>query len=505
MAGKLGKFQTRSFTAFKPGVDNKNHLNSLLRRNPQKASDRMVRIQCSCNKTMASLLNSLPTKTFDTTDEYTWEIIGSSRRNIPLVEARDENGQVVTAASGNVGAGTARFHLVFAEDWFANGEYIVGNLNELYQFRIVKDPTFEGTNTVYEVELAGGNTEGIPAERLLKGERFSIEAAYVEQGLSRKVGDIRFAAPVSMRNEWSTVRIQHKVSGEMMDQKLEIGIPIVRTDANGKETETVETAWMHWVDWQLEWQFNEYKNNALLFGRSNRNANGEYMNFGVSGTAIKTGAGLFEQMEVFNTEYYNEFSLKKLEDALYKLSQAKNLSFSERNFVMKTGEGGARQFNDAVRNALSGWAAIPTDGNASIVQKTTSELHENALKVGYQFTQYLAPNGVKLTVEVDKGYDDDVRNKIPMPGKIGPAFSYRYDIFDLGTMDQPNIFKCAVKNQYDIRGYQWGLRNPFTGETENGNMSYDEDSAVIHKFSQLGICMLDPTRSMSLIPNVLLG
>lgn len=43
----------------------------------------------------------------------------------------------------------------------------------------------------------------------------------------------------------------------------------------------------------------------------------------------------------------------------------------------------------------------------------------------------------------------------------GPAFSYRYDIFDIGTMDQPNIFKVAVKGQNgDFTSYEWGLRNP---------------------------------------------
>ena len=42
---------------------------------------------------------------------------------------------------------------------------------------------------MYKVELAGGNVDGVPAERLLAGERFSIEAAFVERELSRKVGD----------------------------------------------------------------------------------------------------------------------------------------------------------------------------------------------------------------------------------------------------------------------------------------------------------------------------
>ena len=68
-------------------------------------------------------------------------------------------------------------------------EFIVGNMNELYQFRILGDARMEGTNAVYRVELMGGNTDGVPAERLQAGERFSIEAAYVEKELSRKVGD----------------------------------------------------------------------------------------------------------------------------------------------------------------------------------------------------------------------------------------------------------------------------------------------------------------------------
>ena len=50
----------------------------------------------------------------------------SSRRNIPLLEARDEDGLTVNPSDSNytktmVGAGTAPFYLVFAEDWFADG------------------------------------------------------------------------------------------------------------------------------------------------------------------------------------------------------------------------------------------------------------------------------------------------------------------------------------------------------------------------------------------------
>ena len=42
-------------------------------------------------------------------------------------------------------------------------------------------------------------------------------------------------------------------------------------------------------------------------------------------------------MEVANTIYYSDFSLKLIEDALYQLSASK-LDFNEREFVLRTGK-----------------------------------------------------------------------------------------------------------------------------------------------------------------------
>ena len=504
MAGKLGKFQTIGFSHWK-GLTKDNHLGSIFQLAPQKATNLMVQLLAYYRgKTLDTLLSQFPTREFDDDSEYYWDVIGSSRRNIPLVEARDQNGVVITSSSANVGAGTTPFYLVFPEDWFADGEVIVGHLNQVYPFRILGDARMEGSNAVYKVELMGGNVSGCPAERLLVGERFSVEFAPVEKSLSRKVGDVRFSSPVSMRNEWSTIRIQHKVPGNMLNKKLAVGIPVTQATESGKLTKTTMNMWMHLVDWEVEQQFSEYKNNALAFGTSNRNSNGEYMNFGKSGEVIKTGAGLFEQMEVANTMYFNSFSLKLLEDALYELSASK-LDFGDRYFIIKTGERGAIKFHKEVLKTVSGWQTFIIDNSSiKVVDKTQSQLHSNALTAGYQFVEYKAPNGVKVKIDVDPFYDDPVRNKILHP-EGGVAMSYRYDIMYIGSMDQPNIFKCKIKGDTEYRGYQWGFRNPFTGQMNNNTMSFDEDAAVIHRMANLGICVLDPTRTMSLIPAVLQG
>lgn len=501
---KLGKFQMQGFSHWK-GLTLENHLGAIFQTAPQKASNLMVKLLAYYRgKTLETFLSKFPTKEFEDDTEYYWDIIGSTQRNIPLIEARDEDGIVITAASANVGAGTAPFYLVFGEDWFADGEFIVGNLNELYQFRILGNARMEGSNAVYKVELAGGNSTGCPSERLLAGERFSVEAAYVEKELSRKVGDVRFASPVSMRNEWSVVRIQHKVAGSMLNKKLAVGIPMVSETADHKIVSKVADKWMHNVEWEVEQQFQDYKNKALAFGRSNRNGNNEYTNVGKSGGVIKTGAGIFEQSEVANTMFYNKFSLGLLEDALYELSAAK-LDFGDRYFVINTGERGAIQFHKAVLTTVSGWTQFVLDNSSlKVVEKTQSNLHSNALSAGYQFVEYKAPNGVRIKVNVDPFYDDPVRNKILHPNG-GVAMSYRYDIWYIGTMDQPNIFKCKIKGENELRSYQWGLRNPFTGQMGNPYMSFDEDSAIIHRMATLGACVLDPTRTMSIIPSILQG
>ena len=502
MAGKLSKFQIQTFSHWK-GLTKNNHLGGIFQMQPQKATNLMVQLLAWYKgKTLDTFLSQFPTKEFDSDDEYTWDVIGSALRNIPLVEARDADGTILT--SGNAGENGEPFYVVFPEDWFADGEVIVGELNEIYPLRILGDARFEGTNAVYKVELMGGITGGMPVDELVAGKRFSVEYAPVERELSRKVGDIRFASPVSMRNEFTTIRIQHKVPGSMLNKKLAVGIPVTR-ETNGRYVKDTINMWMHDVQWTLEQQWNDYKNNVLAFGRSNRNLNGEYLNIGKSGEVIRMGAGLYEQMEVSNTMPYNTFSLKLIEDALYELSAAK-LGFNERTFVIKTGERGAIQFHKAVLDTVSGWTAFQLQGDGvNLVRKTNSPLHENALTAGFQFVEFQAPNGVKVKIDVDPYYDDPVRNKIQHHNG-GPAFSYRYDIFDIGTMDQPNIFKVAVKGQNgDFTSYEWGLRNPFTGQMGNPYMSHDEDSATIHKMTTTGVCVLDPTRTMSLIPAELVG
>lgn len=449
--------------------------------------------------TLDTLLSKFPTKRFKTSDEYTWNLLSPNKRNYQLLYACDENGSVVTDNNDMIGANQAPFTLVFREDWIWRGATIVGNLNEAYQMVVIDEPKQQGANTAYRVYLSGLNTDGIPAERLLAGEKFSFEANYVEDDMSREVGDLKGQLHTEMRNEFSTVRSKHKVGGKMLDDKLAVTIPIVEADG----TKKVVDRWMLYVDWLFEKEFRDMKNNALAYGVSNRDMNGEYHDFGPSGRAIKKSAGLYQQLEYGNTQYVNEFNLRVLEQTLMDLCTG-SVDYANRHFTLITGDAGAMDFHRAILNETQGWTQIDID-NSSIgaIQRVKSPYHQNSLAAGFQFTQWRSPMGIVIDILVDQSYNDPVRNKVMMPdGSL--AYSHRMDIMDLGTSEEQNVFKCVIDSLPEMRGYQAGpFGNPFTGEQGNAHASYDEDSAVVHKKAHLGICVIDPTRTISIVPNVL--
>ena len=149
MAGKLSKFQKQTFDHWM-GTTKENHLGGIFQLQPQKATNLMVQLLAWYRgKTLDTFLSQFPVKEFDSDDEYTWDVIGSAMRNIPLVEARDMDGVVIdTTYKNNVGVNGEPFYLVFAENWFADQEVVVGELNEIYPIRILADGRNEGSNTV---------------------------------------------------------------------------------------------------------------------------------------------------------------------------------------------------------------------------------------------------------------------------------------------------------------------------------------------------------------------
>jgi hypothetical protein len=500
----LGKFTMIKGQAWS-GLTLKNHIGAIFGSKPQMATKiTTVLLQNSGMKNLDTTLSLFPEKILENAEDFMWKVVGSDERNIPLVEARWA-GAVVDGSTTGVGAARAKFELVFGEKWFTKMHLIAGHRPDLYQVRIIDEPYEEGQNYVYPVEVFGGQEtlNGIPGNEFLPGMRFSIEGAPVEDELSTQGAGIGFTSPYLLRNSLTSIRMEHKVSGKMIDCKVEpvyfSGIE-TRDPNTGKVHKSV--TWMQEVYWQFEKQLSRIKSKTIMFGKTNRDENSRYLNKGNSNIEIKSGSGIREQMEVANTVTYNLFSIRLLEDMLYELSEGK-LDWGERKFMLRTGERGAAQFHRAVTQEASGWQAIGFDNtNTNAIKQTTSKFHSNAFVAGFQFTEWKAPNNIHVMLEVDPMYDDKVRNKVMHPSG-GVAESYRYDILYIGAMEEPNIQKVKVRGSDELRGYQGGIRNPFTGR-RGGEMQTMEDSATITALCEgIGALVIDPGRTATLKPAII--
>ena len=449
------------------------------------------------------------TMTFVTENDYNWKIQGSSYRNIPVIEVRDEAGNAILASTDDtkmIGANGAMVQFVFDKAYFGDGTQILGQHNEMYPFRVIGDGFAEGSNWVVNAVLMGNAYDGCPAEDLKPGMRFSRSYAPVENQLSRRVGNIVTSTPTEMRNGWTTIRKDKKFTGAAdVQQKLGCTIPVKVLDKNNnvvtKDTDVWFTyeEWVFWNEWYRE------NNEAEMYSR-----NGQYVDFGKSGNVIRKGNGIMPQLESGRTVYYSgEFNINDFVDYLNLLFTNGNIPISERNVVVLTGTQGMTMASRAINKTSSGFIPVGAGvlGNAGNIEIDAVALGlvkkngENTLAYNEgQFTEYIGPNGPHIKFVLDMSFDDPVRNKIMAADGRGVLSSRAFRVIDMGNSTESNIYRCKLEgSQYsDSARYMIGMRNPWG--IKSNIISSDEDASSIHTMTSLGACILDPTRCLNYLP-----
>lgn len=490
--GRISPLQMTDATDWK-GLTTENHIGALWQQAPQKVSDMIMNVQQNYfGNNLDSVLAQFPTLEFEDDRDFTWDLSSQGLDNIPLVEARIDG--VVITSTDEPGKNFTTFELVFDKNWFSDGQRIVGELNEIYPLLVVDEPKLEGTRYVFTVRMDSGSQDlFMPYEELQAGKRFSGEYSPVERTLSRKGREINFKSHISMRNSFSQIRIQKKTPGNMKDKKMASFF----CDDKGNRYKF----WQQYESFMFDNAFREDINKLLMFGTSNKSADGQYRVKGKSDYAIVEGAGIRQQMESANTSFYTQFDIEELSSRLLDLSEGK-LKTDQREFVLRTGERGAFEFHKALESFSQLFTPLL---NQDRMYKVNQQGFQMGLGYGGQFIEYLGPNGIKVNLSVDSMYDDRNRNKLMHPNG-GVVESYRYDILDIGTTEgAPNIQKVGVKGQPIIHRYIPGLRNPFDPDGAMSAIGTPEDGWEEHKFFQGAAIVRDPSRTASFIHNMQSG
>jgi len=472
------------------GLVTKSHLGYRFGIEPQQASKVATMIhQANLGATVNAYLNQFPTKTFETDDDFTWDITTNGKKNVPLAKAEATLGTTVTGAS-QAGFNYSEFWLYFYEAYFTDVNIIVGERNEIYPIQVLEDPKNVGGLWRYRCRLVTGDPAlFIPSEELAAGKRFSKDFSLVEKELSVKGGGVHYTFPYKMMNAMTMIRMQDTIPGNMIERPVKFSW----IDPISKK---LMTTWMDYRSYELEMQYQDEINHMLVYSTSNKTAEGTYVQRGKSGRVMQMGAGIKQQMEAANYNTYNSFDIKKFTEMLLDLTVGKVI-MGQREVTVLTGEWGMYQFSEA----LESYTSLYTPARDSYRIYSTGG---NSMGFRGQFLEFIGPNGIKVNIVHDALKDDFARNKVYYPGKQGLAESYVYDIMNMGTSDgRPNIQKVALAKFGDIRGYEPGLRDPFTIGQTNRVMSNPKDAWTEHRAYTGGAIVYDPTRTATYKPIIL--
>lgn len=476
------------------GLTTSNHIGSIFGDRPEVLNDFVARLQyMDLGEDLLSFVEKFPVKYLQDDKEYEWLLQGAEDKNIPLTKATDLDGNTFSGTD-QPGKGGARFLLFFPEKYFFKQHVIVGNKPDYYHVLLRTEGEQHGTEFKYEAELVtDDNDTFIPLEELYAGTRWSVDYSLSEQVLSKDGSDISFTSPFRMANRMSMIRKKHLIPGEMINKKE--NDPVV-FGLHGKDDKTFNT-WLNKLDWQFLRSFRREKAKLLMYGKSNRRADGTYGNIGDSGYEIKAGMGLRDQISPSNSYYYNTFDIETLVDYALSLSIGK-LPEDSRRFVIATGEHGLKVISRAIE-AYAGANALQYNRIPGITQGAKASFQRN------QFVKLADINGLRFEFIHMPSYDDEVRNKLYHPDG-GLAESHRMTIMDFGSAKgQPNIQLVRANGYEEVFKYLPGLRDPYSpgGKGTPGMMATPVDGYEIHKADWCGIMVRNPMRMGEWIPNIL--
>ena len=448
---------------------------------PQKATKVPIKLrEANVGTDMNTYLSKFATKTFDTADDFTWDIETDGDKNVPLAKATLTPDGSQVGATDQTGKNFGEFYLFFEEAYFTDVNRIVGEENETYPIEVLDEPVAVGDLWMYRCRLQTGNQElFIPYEELAPGKRFSKDFSPVEKTLSVKGGGIHHDFPYQMRNSMTMLRMEDLVPGDMIERPTKF-------HWRNKNTGKVMTSWMDKRTYDFEMQFMKEINYLLMYSTSNMAPDGSYKQKGKSGQYIQLGSGINEQISRSNYYTFNKFNIEELTNMLLELSIGK-INRSQREVNLSTGEWGMVDFHKDLERLSTLYS--PANDNYRIYGKGKGEM-------GYrgQFMEYIGPNGVKVNIMHDPTKDDPVRNKKYHPSKPGLIESRNFDVLNMGTNEgESNIQKVSVKRWGEIRKWRDGLRSPY--DYGEGQMVIKNDAWEETRAFTGGAMVLNPERT----------
>ena len=448
---------------------------------------------------LVAFYNSFPTININSENEMVkWKVSGRGSQNAILEEVETIGGKKLSVDAdfpAVLGAGREHMFLTFNKPIFSQTQ-ILKNQDDTYHFQVHSEIEKAG-KTVYEVSLVNDNLDiNVSKDKIAIGSRFNLVGGMVADHLSDRGMKPIFTTEYEMAIRGGKFRMQYEVSGAMIEQgrNYPLAIPFRIPTNDGKVREV--TGYINAMDQACLMQAEVLKAKASLYGKKNWLPDGTVLDLDSKNAfQVPSIMGLFEQLAPGQVFYYNTFDLDYMVNIILSKQIAKK-SRDQRKVRLITGEFGAKAFHEAVYKKVGSSAPSMFAPDKFIQNGDASNTgSSNALKFGYQYTEYIAVLGLEFKVEIADWMDDNEFFPEMHPSGLGTSESYRYIIMpDSGH----GIYKMKPNNaQLPVSKVIPGLRDPFSAGGKNFTQMNIASTAVdgyeVHHMDYMGLVMTDPT------------
>lgn len=467
----VSPLQLHKLRALPAGMTESDHLSAAYLTEPERMDAVLAYAFGTQNETVLSMLTGgIGNTRFVSNREYTWDLHGQTERAV-----------VVTGPLqvGNAGLAGMPFRWKMEEGIFNVSDNLVSDDGTMCRVSAV---SFNGIDYIYTAVLTDPDPKKtINADQLLAGARFSKDFSTVEE-FSDKGGGTDFVAPMTLKNQLTTLRKHYAVSRSAATDVMVIEL----FSEDGKSTRL----WTKLAEWTALAQWYKEIDRSFIYTIYNKDPQGVVRLQGKNQRPVYHGAGIRQQISPANKFYYAKLTYDAIDEFLLDLSYNASRYGGDYNFIALTGKMGIREFNRAVIQRKNELGISITDSGTFI-----TGTGDNLTLTGH-FKKVEFLNGVSLTVKEFSPYDDKVRNRTLHPVSKKPIESYRFTILNFGTIKgKANIRKVAKKASENAMWHVCGSTTPFgdVATSISTMRSTGLDGYEVHMLAEVGIQLQDPT------------
>lgn len=413
---------------------------------------------------------------------YRWFLQGAEEKPARVLE-------VIEVGNTAPGLNNSTFRVKFEKaggDYFMRPDVLMPEDAD-YPCEIVDGPIEDGIGVVYTLRLQGDDpTEFLPASLLEVGREWSKVWTSVASEGNQEFGTQQYPASFKLESQVGAFAQAFEVTDKAWRQQGRLGIDFLYTDPKtGKEK--VVKSFLPMAEAKMNDELYMGMEAQMTYGKR-QTKEAVYSKYW-----IKTGPGLRQQLRDGWIQYYNgpltvDLLKEYLLDIFFSREDEEN-----RKVVAMTGTLGSLMFHDMLASEASGFLTVDNH----FVR--TKDARMNHLSFGAQFTHYVGPEGIEVSLIKNPMYDSRKYNKRMHPEYTDkPIDSSRMTFLDFGSSGEDNnIMMLTVKDTYRW-GYTVGTHGP-TGPVKGGQAGVLKAGYEMFTEGTAGLWIKDVTRCGEII------